>query len=110
MILIPVLVIVSLLMACAVTAVDRRSPGVGMVVTTPILPPIMKLRAEPYNYQRGNYYHYDNKSFQARSKSEHIISRTSPYDFGLYRYEGVRQSAQGSIANGWGYFLRIFYW
>ena len=47
-ILIPTIVMVLLLMACAVMAMEVRGPGVDVVVTIPVLPHLVVMEQEPY--------------------------------------------------------------
>ncbi|MDP1767120.1 MAG: hypothetical protein Q8K83_09495 [Methylotenera sp.] len=49
-----------LLNACVVTPAGR---GPGMVVA-PALPMIVELGVEPFYYQRGYYYYYDNDNWR----------------------------------------------
>ena len=67
-ILISTIVMVFLLMACTVMAMGRR-PGVGVVVTIPVLPSIVVLEQEPYYYYQGYHYHYTNdRWYYSKSK------------------------------------------
>ncbi len=69
-ILITTIVLLSLLMPSTVISMGRRGPGVAVVVTVPILPAIVELDEEPYYYQNGYHYHYnDNRWYYARSRS-----------------------------------------
>ena len=69
-ILVTTIVLVALLVPSTVMSMGRRGPRVGVVVTVPILPPIVELDAEPYYYQNGYHYHYDHdRWYYARSRN-----------------------------------------
>ena len=68
-ILIPMVVILCWLIACSSMAMGRHGSKVAVVVSIPLLPPIVELHEEPYYYQSGYYYHYDrDRWYYARSK------------------------------------------
>ena len=50
-----------LLSACVVAPADHRGPG---MVVVPALPLIVELGTEPYYYQGGYHYHYDNNGWR----------------------------------------------
>jgi hypothetical protein len=58
--LIVVPLVALLLTGCLVTPVDQR-PG---VVVAPALPVIVQLDVEPYYFQSGYYYYYDNSNWR----------------------------------------------
>lgn len=68
--LIAALIMGPLFAACVVVPPGHRGYGQEGVVIVPLLPSIVVLDAEPYYYQSGFYYHYnDNRWFYARSKN-----------------------------------------
>lgn len=65
------LVLISFFAALALTAclVTPGPPGSGTVMVSP-LPPIVVLGEDPYYYQDGNYYFYDNHNWRySRSRN-----------------------------------------
>lgn len=69
-ILLATIILGSLLTACTVTPVGRRGYGPDRVVIAPFLPSIVVLEAEPYYFQSGFYYYYnDNRWFYSQSKN-----------------------------------------
>jgi hypothetical protein len=67
--LIPTIVMVCLLMACSAMAMGRRGPDVDVVLSIPLLPPIVELQTEPYYNHSGYYYHFDNERwYYSRSR------------------------------------------
>lgn len=68
-ILIATLIGVSLT-ACAVVPAGRHGRGGGEVMLVPLLPSVVVLDVEPYYYQDGYHYHYNNNRwFYSRSRS-----------------------------------------
>ncbi|MBU0483801.1 MAG: hypothetical protein KKB30_04740 [Proteobacteria bacterium] len=67
-ILIPTVVMLGLLLAVTAMSMGRR-PDVGVVVSIPLLPPLVDLREEPYYNHSGYYYHFNNERwYYSRSK------------------------------------------
>lgn len=66
--LIPTVVMLGLLISSTAMANGPR-PAVDVVVSIPLLPPIVELREEPYYNHSGYYYFFDNgRWYYARSK------------------------------------------
>lgn len=69
-ILLATIILGSLLTACTVMPVGGRGHGPDRVVIAPFLPSIVVLEAEPYYFQSGYHYYYnDNRWFYSHSKN-----------------------------------------
>ncbi|AMV71630.1 hypothetical protein JCM30471_03160 [Desulfuromonas carbonis] len=68
-ILITTVVLLALLLPGMAMSMGSRGPSVGVVVTVPILPPVVEFDSEPYYYQDGYHYHYnDSRWYYAKSR------------------------------------------
>lgn len=103
-ILIPTGIMLCLLMTGTAMSMGSppRPPGVDVVVSIPLLPPIVELREEPYYNHRGYYYYYDNdRWYYAKSKRGPWVDLPRGHYPKETRYKGKRwQHDQGHDDRG----------